>query len=421
MEENWSMDKHMKDNVPLITRISNYMKFIKPVVLCIVALICIIISIKNWDSSFVAVSTFVIMALYLIINIFLMILSKLGKEIPFFFTRGTFILSLLFTASITYILWTERNDSWIWIISICVLFFVNLGLSQTYKEKWDMPDSLLKQITKLQWLGILIAFLQLVIAYPQLEQSFKSATSGDIDRLYKLIERKTDEFNNLKIPDIPDSLVTEDILKAREYQRNLSNYYVLLNHSLKTLIQDFTPTKEIIELRKQEDDSLKQMMKDMRLRDVIDLYKSRNETIQRKIENVRYFSDATTNIGKYMFEAINYYLTPGPDSSFCKFNISPFLKKMEVINNTQKNKILPQIKEISDCQENGLKDLERARNIKKALNIVYKTTTEFEKMFSSIVLSDDFRVVYEYEIDMCYDLIVMLNLLQNKQAYDLNY
>ena len=93
---------------------------------------------------------------------------------------------------------------------------------------------------------------------------------------------------------------------------------------------------------------------------------------------------------------------------------------MRVIN-TKNDKILPQYQKIIDLLDKRMKDMKRVCNNEEALNIVYKTTTEFEKMFSSIVLSDDFRVVYEYEIDMCYDLIVMLNLLQNKQAYDLNY
>jgi len=103
-----------------------------------------------------------------------------------------------------------QNLEVLWFICIIIISAAILLVIRCYPKEYDPWKHPISDIKLLEIITICIAILQLVLAYPQLKNSYKSATSADIEKLRSSSKEIEDSFEGLVISSIPDSLITEE-------------------------------------------------------------------------------------------------------------------------------------------------------------------------------------------------------------------
>lgn len=103
-----------------------------------------------------------------------------------------------------------------------------------YPEKRPSKNKIiqiLRTLTKLEVLGVIIALLQLVIAFPQLKWAYESATDNSNTEIKVAMEELVKNTGELKMVNIPDSLMTPKIIELRSMQQSILYNMKLLAQS----------------------------------------------------------------------------------------------------------------------------------------------------------------------------------------------
>lgn len=125
-----------------------------------------------------------ITCLLFVINVYLFALSRKKKELPHIahFPKIALTLTCILALVIAFF---KENGSIPFLLMGFVLCIINYSFSLSYSKYWNVPDDLLRKLVKIECLGVIIAVLQLIIAFPQLRLAYESATSSDISELKK--------------------------------------------------------------------------------------------------------------------------------------------------------------------------------------------------------------------------------------------
>ena len=136
-----------------------------------------------------------------------------------------------------------NNPDWLWLLCVLVVSIAIILVIKKYPENYNPIRQELSALKKVEILTLLIAICQLFVAYPQMKNSYKSATSKDVKNLKESIQELDGSFESLVISSIPDSLITPEVKKAVEFRNNL--YYrikFLSDLGLKNVSEDYEIT-----------------------------------------------------------------------------------------------------------------------------------------------------------------------------------
>lgn len=244
----------LKKQEPLWFKVQNlFKKIIKKnasLLWGIIGILFIVLSIINcrpfsFSNSIQIVLTIIVIALSAF-NIYLIRYYKKGTlNTPFSAPSKLIILSIIIVlCAIALFVWNLKHTSlesdhssmWIWLISILSLSLLNFVFPRLYQHKWDMPE-VLRPLIHIEGIAVIIAILQLFIAIPQLESSLKASTSEDINSLGEMLitlQQHLDDYNSVEIP---DSLVNEEVVQARLFQKQLYSYSLYLYGATSSLEQ----------------------------------------------------------------------------------------------------------------------------------------------------------------------------------------
>lgn len=227
---------NMQKNQPLLFRIQDFLKANLGLAVIFVGFLCVVIGGFYLSDNHLQDVIFLIAAVYFLISIFLLWLSHKGSPLPPFFKSSKhWILSLfLICASLCSFILDDNHYVTLPIL-VCVLCIVTHRITIYYSKKWHVEDlNLFKELISVEQLGVVIAGLQLIIAFPQLKMAYKSVTSDNITVLYEEIANFNNHIDNFAFVSIPDSLIDDDVHRAMMFQRQLytaSLYIVNTNWS----------------------------------------------------------------------------------------------------------------------------------------------------------------------------------------------
>lgn len=175
---------------------------------------------QNWVFAFVLA--------FFVINLYFIWLMRKGKSLPSLTGKASVIITILLGLAAIVFTCTNENKDIRTLIAIIIFCLINLWMVKSYRDKWGTdnpaPDVLFKKLIGIEGLGVIIAILQLFIAYPQLKAAYQSATSNDVKKLQESIERFQTHVDDFIFVDIPDSLVTEEVKQAQLFQKRLYSY-----------------------------------------------------------------------------------------------------------------------------------------------------------------------------------------------------
>lgn len=107
----------------------------------------------------------------------------------------------------------------------------NLQFSDmSLEEKPSMMNRLstaLKRLININTLAVIIAFLQLIIAYPTLKLMIMSKN----DKIAQTTNRFSEQLKNMEFVSIPDSLMNEDIRHAQQLQKEIYTLSLIVANS----------------------------------------------------------------------------------------------------------------------------------------------------------------------------------------------
>lgn len=361
---------------------------------------------QNWVFAFVLA--------FFVINLYFIWLMRKGKSLPSLTGKASVIITILLGLAAIVFTCTNENKDIRTLIAIIIFCLINLWMVKSYRDKWGTdnpaPDVLFKKLIGIEGLGVIIAILQLFIAYPQLKAAYQSATSNDVKKLQESIERFQTHVDDFIFVDIPDSLVTEEVKQAQLFQKRMYSYSLALvnadwnfepyqDTAIQSLVKEQTKGKS-----KEEKELASTYLSLLYYQSIGNRYRANMYMVGKLIEE---------------FSAIdNYYLN--------HHGIDSVLMVTQIDINTR-DEALNQLKKIDrlttstnnqsqDLVQKAAQDINN-KNKQRVLKDVRKYKELQYKYYSNPVL-------YEFVGNMdkiCLDYIEFLNLIQLKYAYNVDY
>jgi len=108
------------------------------------------------------------------------------------------------------------NPQWLWLICITIISLSIIVVVRCYPTKFEPVNEQLEHLRLLEIVTIAIAFCQLFVAYPQMMNSYKSATGDDVKSIRDYLVSLQKSFSNIKEIEVPDSYKGDKAVDIRK-------------------------------------------------------------------------------------------------------------------------------------------------------------------------------------------------------------
>ena len=405
-----------------IEKICNLLRTHNGLICLILGILCI--SIMFLYIPFGAMGTIqkivvLITCLLFVINVYLFALSRKKKELPHIahFPKIALTLTCIFALVVAVF---KENGSIPFLLMGLVLCIINYSFSLSYSKYWNVPDDLLRKLVKIECLGVIIAVLQLIIAFPQLRLAYESATSSDISELKKVIDNFNKHVESYQFANIPDSLQNKEVCRAKEYQQKLYAYSLYIVHA------DWNSNININEFNAQSDTIVLNVLSshNVEKKDIKPTVVFMNHILRRRhyehiFTKFRIQFNALRNFIK-LTEDIHSYYSSTSDSIILSAQIN--WDKANDIESSM-NIINKDLEEIYECCIESNKIVEKSKNFEfsKDAEIRYAETEKLKEKITHLFENESYKNTISGMDDMCLDFINFLNLIQFKYAYNIDY
>lgn len=359
-----------------------------------------------------------ITCLLFVINVYLFALSRKKKELPHIahFPKIALTLTCILALVIAFF---KENGSIPFLLMGFVLCIINYSFSLSYSKYWNVPDDLLRKLVKIECLGVIIAVLQLIIAFPQLRLAYESATSSDITELKNVINNFKKHVESYQFVNIPDSLQNIEVCQAKEYQQKLYAYSLYIVHA------DWYSNINIEEINVQSDTVVNILLShNVDKKDIKPTVDFMNHILRKQhykhiISKFGIQFNAVHNFIKLTKDIHSYYLSKS-DSTLLSAQIN--WDKARDIDNSM-NIIIKNLDEISKTLDESNKIIEKSKDLEfsKDAEIRYAETEKLKNPITHLFEDESYKNTISGMDDMCLDFINFLNLIQLKYAYNLDY
>ncbi|MCQ2116976.1 MAG: hypothetical protein MJY76_02415 [Bacteroidales bacterium] len=416
--------EELQNHKPVIDTISDFFKKQATSIFIIIGVVCCVLGAFVLNGINFQKCIFFLTLLFFIINLYLCWLSKHGKNLPKFIRKSNWIMTLILIAIAVITFFTDKEHNIKLPIAIIVLCLVNHVIAGTYKHKWDMPSVLFGKIITLQGLGVIIAGLQLIIAYPQLKSAYKSVSNDQFIEFNKNLNRFYSHVEDYVFVDIPDSLMNEDVRRAKMFQKQLYTYSLFIinaNWDRSISVKSIDADSILQTTKFQNNEDYKQLKKKKNMKLLTDY--AYNYLALEKIENV-YKRLGSNSIGaKKMDETLlkitSYYYSNTADSTLLisQINNGVMANTLEALSliNESLSKASNSVKKyralLNEIYQNPSTDI--FIKVSRTKNIIQSLCKELNNTLAISAYND-----YINGLDaMCGEYIAFLNLMQLKYAY----
>lgn len=357
---------------------------------------------------------FCLVLLFFIINLYLVWSIKHGKDIPEFIStsRGGMTFGLIVISVALFVVGVDKDcrdiRHIVLLITIVLLCLVNYGLSRTYRSRWDMPDVLLKKLVKIESLGVIIAGLQLIIAYPQLQLAYDSVAKDDITKFNENLKQFQSHVEKFIIVDIPDSLVNEDVKIARVFQKQIYAYSLFITNANwnRDISLNIDSVLQTLKLDNKERDNLHCIIAMHRIKSV-------NKRLTANLFGVDNAVETLSKVEKFYSNHADstLFLSQIDDESLK--TAAKALNELKELSHKCKHSMIRALSEIDKINNGSSKDCVKARRRKKEIQKVHNALKNYydEPAFNTLIKSMDMQ---------CMDYIAFLNIVQLKYAYNVD-
>ena len=361
----------------------------------------------------IAVLSFVAVVMF-VINIYFYNLFNKHKELPHVTKVSRTLVTLITLFIAVIVLLIDSTKIWI-VLLLAILCIINHYFSLTYKEKWDMPYYL-RNIFGLQVIGVIIAFFQALIAWPQLKSAWEAATSDDIDKLQQTLSEFYNHVENYVIVDIPDSLMNDEVKQARYCQKQIYTYSLaLVNQDWNFDMGDVVDMDTIDWYDVEKQSGLDK-----------DLAKDLLKTFQNVIgfqRNKKKLANGMELLGNlaYQAQSITEYYNKCPEDSVIiaiQVNAAVISEKIcsEIAILTDKFVPLDSINNVAiDALMQIIQNDGNTLLLQRKLSEI---SNKEQQLLQELIKSNVLKEIFELSDELCFDYISALNLIQLKYAYD---
>lgn len=396
----------------------------------LLGLICLDISFKNISLKDIQVYVYAFVLIFFLVNLYFVFLDHRKKELPEILTRGknAYTVLLLIIAFATFFLpkWFGHHNEYgsvLCLLFTVILCLVNYRLTMSYKNNWNMPHDLLNKLVRIEGLGLFIAVMQLFIAFPQLKAAYETLENNDINNLKESLETFNKHLESAVIVDIPDSLMNEDVAKARTYQKELYAYSLFLTHC--NLVWDYPETDiniDSIISNSKYDEKTETIV---RLTYVQSNFNARMAKITDALDRFNATNKCITNINKLISRIEDDYRK---EDSLMSIVQTPKVLTIQQWNSIQNvdtlfNTVTKNIHcTINSChqKQNYAKNASFKLQL-EAIEESVKGTEAMENEFKRFLNSNEINNYITTCDKVCLQYIQLLNLIQLKYAYGVNY